>query len=114
MIQKPGKLRNQFKDQIYMPTPDFPNEALARIEAAFVAHWESEAIQKKIRAAIKDKTLPKKAAGRLLDEALSKAIITQAEYQTMKKAEELRDDAVQVDDFPVKSSNSSQRLLKTV
>ena len=59
---------------------------------------ETEKI-KAIEKAVKEKILPKKKVGDLLDEAKSKNIITDAELKTIKAAADARYDAIQVDDF---------------
>ena len=48
---------------------------------------------------IGEKEMPKVKGLAALDVALEKGVITQAEFDQVKKAEELRNDAVQVDDF---------------
>ncbi len=48
---------------------------------------------------MKAKTLPKKRVAQLIDLALEKSVITKEEFETLKKAQEMRDDSIQVDSF---------------
>ena len=60
---------------------------------------KAEAIERKIKKAVKAKKLPKKRVRFLVDEALTQGIITKEESDTLSKAVEMRLDAIQVDDF---------------
>ena len=83
----------------------FPSESLwqteqaARLERAFKYVHRADAIEKKIRAAIKSGQLPKKKVHLLFDEALAKGVITNDEHKTVKEADAIRFDAILVDDF---------------
>ena len=57
-----------------------------------------EAVEKKIRKAVKSRKLNKKSKT-LLDDALKANLITQEEFHLIAEAERLRLDAVQVDDY---------------
>ena len=48
---------------------------------------------------MKKKVLPKIKGPQLVQEALDKGVINQEEFELVQKAEELRWDAIQVDDF---------------
>ncbi len=96
-ILKNSQQRDRLTDGIYMPKD--PNQQLARLENAMDLVLKAEGIEKKIRKAVKDKVLPKKKVGDLLDEAKSKNIITDEELKTIKAAADARYDAIQVDDF---------------
>ncbi len=97
LIQQDTEQRDRLTQGIYLS--DDPEEPLTRLDNAFKMVKKAEAIERKIRKAVKEKTLPKKRASFLLDEALQKNVITQEEYDTIKKAEEMRNDAIQVDSF---------------
>ena len=74
------------------------DKALGRLDRAFKTIKESEEVDKKVRKAVRARTLNKKSKT-LLEDALSKNVITQAEFELIKRAEALRYDAIQVDDF---------------
>ncbi len=97
LIQEDSPQRDRLTEGIYLS--DDPNDPLARLDQAFKMVKKAEAVERKIRQAVKTKTLPKKRAAQLLDLALEKNVITQDEYQIIKKAEEMRNDAIQVDSF---------------
>ena len=59
----------------------------------------AEAAERKIRRAIRAKQLPRKKIPLLVDDALAKGVITKEDHQMLQDAEEVRWDAVQVDDF---------------
>lgn len=89
--------RNRIVEGIYAPAD--PAEQLGRLERAFSSIKQAEGIDRKIRKAVKKKTLPKIKGPELTKQALDKGVITQEEFQLVQKAEELRWDAIQVDDF---------------
>jgi acyl-CoA dehydrogenase len=89
--------RRRIYSGIYMPANE--TEQVARLEKAFVTIKRSEAIERKVRDAVKAKKLPKIKGPKLIEEALAKGVITQVERADLLKAEELRNDAIQVDDF---------------
>ena len=96
-IQQDSEQRLRHTEGIFIPKN--ANEQLARLENAFKMVHQSEAIEKKIRAAVKAKQLPKGKIHMLLDEAKAKNIISAAEYSLVKETEKAREDAIQVDDF---------------
>ena len=97
LIQEDSEQRNRMTEGIYYPTRD--GEALKRLEVAFKTIKSAESIELKIRQALKSKKIPKAKGMKLVEEALKANIITQVEAGTLKKAEELRFDAITVDDF---------------
>lgn len=100
MIQEDSEQRERMTSGIYFPKNQ--NEGLAILDTAFKAVKQAEQIEKKVRQAVRDKQLPKIKSDKIYDEALSKNVITRAEYDQLKKAAELRWNAIQVDDFSQK------------
>lgn len=96
VLQK-SEQRMRLVEGIYIPKDR--NEQVGRLEYAMEVVLKAEVAEKKIRKAIKSKTLPKKKVSELLDEALSKSIISKEELELMKEAVQVRYDAIQVDDF---------------
>lgn len=92
-----GAVRNHLMDGIYVPTDK--NQQIGRLENAMKLVLASEAIEKKVRSAVKAKTIPRIKGPQQFDEAKAKGVITESEYQTMKEAIAARWDAIQVDDF---------------
>ncbi len=97
LIQQDSAQRDHLTCDIYYPEAD--GEALKRLEVTFKAVKSAEATEKKIRKAVKEKRLPKIKGPQLLQEALKAGVITEVEAANLKKAEELRLDAITVDDF---------------
>jgi acyl-CoA dehydrogenase len=95
---KPSAFRDRHTKGSYIPT-DAKNEQVARLDYAMLKVVEAAGIEKKVKKAIKAKALPKRNVKSLLDEAVTKNIITAAEKSVLAEAEALTWDAIQVDDF---------------
>jgi acyl-CoA dehydrogenase len=71
----------------------------ARLENAFTVVTKAEAAEKKIRAAIKAGSIPKKKGKATWDDALSKKIISEEDYRLLSEADQVRFDAILVDEY---------------
>lgn len=71
----------------------------ARLENAFITVSKAESAEKKIRAAIKAASIPKKKGRAAWDDALAKKIISNEEFRLLSEAEQIRFDAILVDDY---------------
>jgi acyl-CoA dehydrogenase len=89
--------RNRLTEGIFYPKSSA--EALGRLEETFKVVKRAEAAEDKIRHAVKKGTLPKQKVHTLIEMAAEKQIITQEEKKDLIRSEELRYDAIQVDDF---------------
>lgn len=89
--------RQRLTEGIFVPND--PNQQLARLERAFHAVKQAEAIEEKIRHAIKAKKIPRIKGPKVIAAALEAGVITKAESEALVQAEILRLDAIQVDDF---------------
>lgn len=89
-----------------MYIPQDSNEQVARLQNAFKIMNQADGAEKKIRKAVKEGRLPKKKPMLLIDEALAQAIITVSDKEVLLKSEQVRFDAVQVDDFSEEQYNS--------
>ncbi len=97
LIQKDSEQRDRLTDGIFYPSRE--GEALKRLEIAFKTVKAAEDTEKKIRQALKSKKIPKVKGPKLVEEALKAGVISEMEAANLKKAEELRLDAITVDDF---------------
>ena len=97
LILTDSEQRNRLTSGIYKPTD--PLQAVGRLENAFRAVKRAEIIDKKVRAAVKAKTIPRTKGNAIYQIALDKGVITQMEFAELQKAEELRLDAIQVDSY---------------
>lgn len=90
--------RERLTDGIYVPKS--PEEAMGRLEKAYKIIKAAENAESKIRQAIRAKKLPKvKKFAEVADQALQAGIIDKAECDNLKLAEDVRNDAIQVDSF---------------
>lgn len=94
---KPSEFRDRHTKGAFVPTDK--EEQIGRLDYALVKIAESKDIERKIRKAMKAKTLKKGPIIAVIDDAVSKGVITASEKETVVLAEELRWDAIQVDDF---------------
>lgn len=110
ILQIPGEQRDRLTRGMYFSFD--PNEALGRLENAFILVTQADPIARKILQAVREKKLPKDAPERLAARAVEAGIITKAEADLLARAEEARNDAVQVDSFTL-SEYMSSAVIKT-
>jgi acyl-CoA dehydrogenase len=96
-LQKPGAQRDALTKGMYIPTD--PEEALGRLENAFTLVTTADPVARKIIQAIREKKLPREKPERLVTKAVEAGIISREEADLLLKAEEARNDAIQVDSF---------------
>jgi len=82
---------------IYVPGEDDPG--LGRLERALRMTVACEPLRKKLRDAVRAKTLPRAEESELLDLGVEKKVITAEEAKRLREAAAARWDAVQVDEF---------------
>ena len=96
-MQTPGEQRDRLTNGMFLT--DDTEEAMGRIEHAFTLTREADAVAVKIKAAIKEKRLPRQKPLTLLEQARDAGIITAEDHDLVTRAEAARDDAVAVDSF---------------
>ncbi len=87
--------RNVLTEGIYRPEDE--KEALGALDACFAKVLEAKAVRTKIRDALSSKELQKSAE--LYEDALAGNVITEQEYDLLKKAEAMSEAVVQVDTY---------------
>ncbi len=97
LIQQDTAQRARLLDGIFVPKEK--DQAIGRLAYAFTMVKKAEDIERKMRRAVRKKIIPKKKGLELVELAFTNKIIDVAEYETMKQAETVRLDAIQVDDF---------------
>ena len=97
LMQKNSDQRNRLVEGMYVPTDE--KDPMAKLELAFKLSLESDAVASKVRKAVKAKQLKKQPPQTLYKEAVEKNIITKDEFEKIAKAEALRNDVIQVDDY---------------
>jgi acyl-CoA dehydrogenase len=96
-MQTVGEQRDRMTEDIFIP--EDPTQAVGRYEHTLNLITEAAPVYKKLYVAMKKRELEKGRVPSLIDPALEKGIISKEEADLLRKAEEARDDAVQVDDF---------------
>jgi acyl-CoA dehydrogenase len=97
LILMDSEQRARLTEGVYVPKD--PNQALGRYEEAFRLVKRAENAEKKIRKAISDGILPKTKGAAAVKAAFDKHIISNEEMIDLQRAEEVRYNAIQVDDF---------------
>ncbi len=97
LMQTDCEQRERLHDGIYVPPAS--EEGLGKLEAAFKLAKNCEGLERKLKKAIRAKTLPKKPFRLILDEAVEKNVITADEKNNLEKVVNASWDAIQVNDF---------------
>ncbi len=99
-ILQPGALRDALTEGTYVPDDeDDESEPLGQLERAFRLSAEAYRIEQKIKDAVRSRVLPRKHPKDMLDEAVEKRVITEAEREAVQQAEAARERYVAVDAF---------------
>ena len=96
MVQN-EKFRDSLTSGIFIPHNT--EDSLGRLENCLNLLEETKPIVAKIKAAIKNKTLPKNSVENLVEEALQKSVISSQEAASLRKSFDAVLDAVQVDEY---------------
>lgn len=96
-VLKGGEVRERITGGIYLPKER--TQQLGLLDYAMDLVLKSEAIEKKIRDAVRAKKMPKKKGHELLEEAKNAGVITAEEFRLIKETADVRYEAIQVDDF---------------
>ncbi|MFB2772453.1 acyl-CoA dehydrogenase [Pelatocladus sp. BLCC-F211] len=96
-LQKPGQQRDRLTAGIYIPTTT--DEALGRLEHAFILSSQVEPILENIKNASRDGKLPQQKPEHLISVALKAGVINQKEFELIRETGFARNDAIQVDSF---------------
>ena len=97
LMLQPGDLRDSMTPGVFV-SPD-KEDSMNRYEAAFKLTYECGDIYRQLQKAVRKKRLPKGPIDVQLEKAVKEGIITQAEAEQVKRAEQVRLDAIQVDSF---------------
>lgn len=98
MMQQDSEQRERMTENLFV-SDDF-NDGLGKVDQTFKAVKAIEPVEKKLKSAVRARKIPRRLKGIALAQAgLDASIIDQSEFEQVKKAEEMRLDCVQVDDF---------------
>jgi acyl-CoA dehydrogenase len=92
-----GEARRHLTTEIHIPGPE--DLGLGRLEAALDRAVAARASRKKVKDAQRAGELPRAEELDVLDEAVSRGILSEVEKNLIAEAAKSRDEAVQVDDF---------------
>lgn len=101
LFNEDDKVREAITQTVFVPSANDPS--LGMLEAAYKAIIDAADVRKKIERARRKGTIEKSAVLVMAKQALDAKVITKAEYNKIEKAETLRDQAVQVDNFEPKA-----------
>jgi acyl-CoA dehydrogenase len=97
LILADTEVRVRHTEGLYIPKNNV--EQLGKLEETFRVVKQAEAIERKMRKAVREKKIPKAKGRALIASSLEKGIITQEEHTLVIRAEDLRNEAIQVDSF---------------
>jgi acyl-CoA dehydrogenase len=97
-ILSPSAVRDRLTLGVY--TNDEPDQAIGRIECALRAVVEAEDVEQRLAAARRSGLVQGANDIALQDEAVKAGILSADEVALLRKADDARRDAIQVDDFP--------------
>lgn len=105
-LQTPGAERDRLTTGIDIPSDG--DEALGRLERAFLLSSQAEPVLKQVKAASRAGQLPKQKPEHLIDAALVAGVIRREEAALVRQAESARNDAIQVDAFTLEAYRERQ------
>lgn len=97
LLRLPGEQRDRLTSNIYIPKAE--HEAMAHLEKTFAMVHASDAIQNKIRLAVKNRLLPKAPVAELYTKAVEAGVISKEEQVLLQDTEKAVNKAIQVDAF---------------
>ncbi|MFQ5468853.1 MAG: acyl-CoA dehydrogenase [Gammaproteobacteria bacterium] len=98
VLLQPSEVRDRLTDGVFVTTSK--DEPMGRIEVALKEVVMAEAVEKKLRKAIREGRLQKADDEQLIVNALDAGIIDETEAQQLRYAAVARRDVIMVDDFP--------------
>jgi acyl-CoA dehydrogenase len=105
-ILEGGAARESLTRDMYVPSHDEPG--LGRLEKALALTLAAEPARKKLREAVKARTLPREDEESLARLAREKNVLDAREAELVLAAARARDEAIQVDDFAPESLGKSE------
>ncbi len=97
LLISPGAVRDRLTAGIFLPRN--PEEPVAALELAMESAVRCEAIEAKLRRAVREATIPGGTPDELKEAGLRAGVITQAEAEALERHKALRRKVVMVDDF---------------
>lgn len=106
LMLEPGEARDRLTAGIHVSRNE--SEPMGKLELALAGAVASEAIEAKVRAAVKSGQVAGKTAEEQIAQAAARGIISEAEAKTLERQKSLRRGVIMVDDFPFDFGKGSQ------
>ncbi len=110
LMLAPGESRDRLTSGMYLPAS--ADEPLAALEQALQCAVACDAVEARLRAAVKSGQIPARE-DELIDAALKQRIITPSESELLGKMKSLRRQVIMVDDFPPDFDSTSAETPET-
>ncbi|MEO5378621.1 MAG: acyl-CoA dehydrogenase [Magnetococcus sp. DMHC-6] len=98
LLLQPSAVRDQLTSGIFIPTA--ATDPMAQLEKAWRMSVESEALERKLKPFLSQNSHPSFDTREAIKQAVATETITQLEAQQLRQAESLRNEAIEVNDFP--------------
>lgn len=98
LMMTPGATRKRLTRGVFISRDD--NDAVRALELALEATIAAEPIEARLRKAQQDGRIARRYADQMAAEGLKHGVISQDEFDQLKRAADLRRKAIMVDDFP--------------
>lgn len=98
-MQVPGEQRDRLFGGVF--TSLDPDHTLGRFENAMRLAYDAESVYRKVKDAVKRGDLPRAHPASIVPAAVEAGVLTQDEAAVLQRAEEARNDAIQVDAFTI-------------
>lgn len=112
ILQTPGKQRDHLTDGVHISTS--PERPTGRLDRAMEASLKAEATSSALRKAVRAGKLPARGLEAQLEAAVSSGMITAEEAESVRVAETLREDAIQVDSFTLEDYKKTAFIRESV
>jgi len=109
-MQTPGEDRRRRARGMYVPADE--DDPFHRLEKAFRLSVRADAVVDRIKQAMKEGTLERKRPRKALDEAVEAGVISGEERALVREAQTLRDEVIQVDEFPFDQYEEASSLRR--
>ncbi|MBB5018662.1 acyl-CoA dehydrogenase [Chitinivorax tropicus] len=110
LMMQPGHARDRLTKGIYVPQEE--SDPVGVLAPALLATIETDAIENKLRKAQREGKLKEAPTAARLQEALNKGVITQVEFEAVKRARWLKRQVIMVDDFDMQLNQHDTQLFE--
>jgi acyl-CoA dehydrogenase len=98
LLLVPGPARDRLTAGVFISSD--PDDAVGALESALVAVVAAEPMEARLRTAQRNGTITAKTPEAVMEQGLSRGVLTPADAEAIRRARALRRKAIMVDDFP--------------